>query len=402
MLLGYINPIFRRRVLRKVSAAVSGRTSASLKYPSRRISSIRISRAVTPLPHNFNQKESHPVVKKGELYNGCYETLRNIGCGRYSTVWSVRDRRTEEELVMKVLVSSLTDNKLGPDEAGVMTILRNGNPKSPGKNHVCQLLDSFIHSGPTGRHLCLILEPLGLSIHDIYRSFSLSLPLILVQRIANHVLQGLQYIHECGVIHTDIKADNIMMTGTGFPAEQSTMELEIAELFSNRYKLTDFGSANTMSRQWAAVIQPLALRSPEVLIDAPWDTKVDIWNFGCLMYEFARGAALFDPTWQNNETGMDTTQTHLAQIAGLLGEFPVEFLKQGKKTPDYFDTNGKLLCPGKYNITLSDLLVRGGHPPEDLPPFIDFLSHTLTINPQARWSASQLLKHPWMQNTIDF
>ncbi|KAI0074555.1 hypothetical protein K474DRAFT_1665278 [Panus rudis PR-1116 ss-1] len=62
------------------------------------------------------------------------------------------------------------------------------------------------------------------------------------------------------------------------------MELEIAELFSNRYKLTDFGSANTMSRQWAAVIQTLALRSPEVLIDAPWDTKVDIWNFGCLMY----------------------------------------------------------------------------------------------------------------------
>lgn len=42
--------------------------------------------------------------------------------------------------------------------------------------------------------------------------------------------------------HTDIKADNIMMTGAGFPEGQSTMELDIADLFRTTYKLTDFGS----------------------------------------------------------------------------------------------------------------------------------------------------------------
>ncbi|KAI0073440.1 kinase-like protein [Panus rudis PR-1116 ss-1] len=367
---------------------------------SRSVSTIRISRAATPLPPHLNEKEFHPV-QQGELYSDRYEAIRNLGRGRYSTVWSVRDVRTEQELVMKVLVSSLTDDSRGPDEVGIMTILRNGNPQSPGRNHVCQLLDSFIHSGPHGRHICLVLEPLGLSVHDIYKSFRHSLPLILVQRIANHVLQGLQYVHECGVIHTDIKADNIMMTGTGFPAEQSVVDLEIGKLFRESYKLTDFGSANTTSRQWAAVIQPLALRSPEVLIDAPWDTKTDIWNFGCLMYEFARGAVLFDPTWQNKETGMDPTQTHLAQIVGLLGKFPTDLLKRAKKAQDYFDTDGNLRHPGKYSITLNDLLARGGHDPEELPPFIDFLSHALAIDPQVRWSASELLGHPWMQNVVD-
>lgn len=118
--------------------------------------------------------------------------------------------------------------------------------------------------------------------------------------------------------------------------------------------------ANRVSRQWAGVIQPLALRAPEVLIDAPWDTKTDIWNFGCLvrlfcsmhavvltitlqMYELARGSALFDPTWQNAETGMDATETHLSQMSGLFGEFPTDLLAKGKKTSTYFDPYG-LFC----------------------------------------------------------
>ena len=103
---------------------------------------------------------------------------------------------------MKVMVSSLTNNTRGPDELRIMSILRDGNPQSPGKSHVCQLLDSFTHDGPNGSHICLVLEPLGLSMLDVYRSFPGSLPLILVQRIAKHLLLGLQYIHECGVIHT--------------------------------------------------------------------------------------------------------------------------------------------------------------------------------------------------------
>lgn len=156
------------------------------------------------------------------------------------------------------MVSSLTDNNRGPDELGIMTLLRDG-PQLLGKDHVCALLDSFIHQGSNGRHICLVLEPLGISILDVYRSFHGSLPLILVQRVAKHVLQGLQYMHECGVIHTgicflqvaststnwrspDIKGDNILMTGVAFAEGQTTVDLSTTDLFSTTYKLTDFGS----------------------------------------------------------------------------------------------------------------------------------------------------------------
>ncbi|KAJ7686680.1 hypothetical protein B0H17DRAFT_857848, partial [Mycena rosella] len=82
------------------------------------------------------------------------------------------------------------------DELGILSILRDGNPQASGKEHVSQLLNSFVHDGPQGKHICLALELLGISILDVYQSFDGSLPLILVQRVAKHVLQALQYIHE--------------------------------------------------------------------------------------------------------------------------------------------------------------------------------------------------------------
>lgn len=59
------------------------------------------------------------------------------------------------------------------------------------------------------------------------------------------------------------------------------------------------------------------------------------------MYELARGAALFDPAWQNAETGMDHAQTHLAQMVGLLGEFPKAFIAQGERSSTYFNEDGE-------------------------------------------------------------
>ena len=58
------------------------------------------------------------------------------------------------------------------------------------------------------------------------------------------------------------------------------------------------------------------------------------------MYEFARGAVLFDPTWKNEETGMDPVETHLAQMVAVFGPFPQSFLTTGRKARDYFDDMG--------------------------------------------------------------
>ena len=105
---------------------------------------------------------------------------------------------------MKVLVGDLTitDKKGGWDELGMLKLIREKDPQSWGYHHVCQLLDSFTHQGPNGNHICLVLEAMSLSVLDVYRAFPCAMPLPLLKRVCKHVLRALQYLHECGIIHT--------------------------------------------------------------------------------------------------------------------------------------------------------------------------------------------------------
>jgi serine/threonine protein kinase len=91
----------------------------------------------------------------------------------------------------------------------------------PGARHVVSLLDYFSTRGRSRNesHVCMVLEPLGetlLNFLDRYRTQyggngELSgVPMNLVKVIAKQVLMGLEYLHdECGLVHTDIKPENI-------------------------------------------------------------------------------------------------------------------------------------------------------------------------------------------------
>ena len=58
------------------------------------------------------------------------------------------------------------------------------------------------------------------------------------------------------------------------------------------------------------------------------------------MYEFARGAKLFDPQWNIEESGLTPYETHLAQMVGLLGEFPRTLLDSSPRAKQYFNAEG--------------------------------------------------------------
>ncbi|KAF8809197.1 kinase-like protein [Phlegmacium glaucopus] len=179
---------------------------------------------------------------------------------------------------------------------------------------------------------------------------------------------------------------------------ESKLQLQYNDCCSSDQLLTNFGAANRMENRFAQVIQPRALRAPEVIIGADWDTKANIWNLGCLLYEFARGAPLFNPFWKNEESGMKPAEAHLAQITGLFGQFPFEFMRKGTESNWYFDDKGHLLKgAGRYVMTLEALLSRARHLPQEIQEVAN-LSQMLVIDPTKRLSAGQLLEHPWLQN----
>ena len=80
---------------------------------------------------------------------------------------------------------------------------------SDGRNCVVRLLDSFEHSGPHGKHVCMVFEKLGENLLTLIKRFEYrGLPLPYVRQIAQQTLVGLDYLHrERQIIHTDLKPE---------------------------------------------------------------------------------------------------------------------------------------------------------------------------------------------------
>ncbi|KAI0737418.1 kinase-like domain-containing protein [Daedaleopsis nitida] len=84
----------------------------------------------------------------------------------------------------------------------------------PGRSHVISFLDHFRHKGPNGTHVCMVFEVLGENLLGlIKRHQNKGVPMHVVKQIAKQILLGLDYMHRCcGVIHTDLKPENVLIS----------------------------------------------------------------------------------------------------------------------------------------------------------------------------------------------
>ncbi|MCA9524652.1 MAG: serine/threonine protein kinase, partial [Myxococcales bacterium] len=100
------------------------------------------------------------------------------------------------------------------------------------------------------------------------------------------VLKGLFALHERGVVHRDIKPDNIMVDWS-----------------KKRVVITDLGLAQPLDGSRLSVVGQIvgsiAFMAPERMRDAPFDHRVDIWSVGTILYYLATGAFPFDAESQD-------------------------------------------------------------------------------------------------------
>ncbi|KAG2126926.1 kinase-like domain-containing protein [Suillus clintonianus] len=384
-----------------------------------------------PLDLPADQNGGFYSATLGKKLNSTYTIVRKLGWGQHSSVWLAKHEgeREQQYVAVKILTSHATQvqHQLS-NELGLLQAVRDlaRESSNPGRTHVVTLLDSFEVSSTQGRHLCLVHEAMGI----FPKISSLGFPVPLVKVVAKQLLLALDFLHrECHVVHTDLKPDNILVkldnvkTAIEIREEESRSVapmhkvsskprhailsrplrvlssdelLDSIQLSKLDVKLTDFGTAVSVNGFHPDIIQPFALRAPEVILGCEWGTSADIWNLGCLIFEFLTGHWLFvprgGPTWTPEAY-------HLAHMPAMAGEeFDTTHFQTGKHLGKYFDDDGKLRIKveeiqGLENVLESYKVVGD----DELSMCTSFLRSMLRLKPSDRASAADLMQHEWLK-----
>lgn len=160
-----------------------------------------------------------------------------------------------------------------------------------------------------------------------------------------------------------------------------------------------------MVAQWAdrepttRIISPYALRAPEVILGADFDTKVDIWSLGCLTFELLTGHWLFQP---QGGPAWSIEDDHLAKMMELTGEkFSKTMLARCRNREEYFDEDGNLRrIEQLFPVTVEQAMMNHGMPEAEALPAAAFVRACLRLNPAERSSASDLESHTWLETAF--
>ena len=144
----------------------------------------------------------------------------------------------------------------------------------PASPHCTQLLDEFTipGKGSAGSHMCFVMPVYGGDVKALAEARTTALPFPLVKRILLHLLRGIAYVHGRGIVHTDIKPDNIFFSTTMIADD---IEAWLTKEPSRRHAL----EASHDGPVHAAVSQPLPMISEDEAMRATYLLA----DFGCGM-----------------------------------------------------------------------------------------------------------------------
>lgn len=208
-----------------------------------------------------------------------FEVVRVLGTGGMGAVWLVRDRFLDRLVALKVLLQA----QASPDRRE--RFLREARTSARLEHpHIIDVYRADESNGVVWFTMRFIDgESLGARIRD--RG---PIPLHEGLRILREVAWGLAYAHARGVIHRDIKPDNILL-----------------DRDSGRAVVTDFGISRDAVQGDSHltldghVLGSVHFMSPEQASDEPLDGRSDIYALGCVAYLMFSGVVPFDGSAQS-------------------------------------------------------------------------------------------------------
>ncbi|CRG86382.1 hypothetical protein PISL3812_03388 [Talaromyces islandicus] len=110
-------------------------------------------------------------------------------------------------------------------------------------------------------------------------------------------------------------------------------------------KISDFGAAFWTNDPPKSTVTPLALRAPELIFEESFGSSIDIWSFGCLIYELLTGVQLFNVYPIGSDYKDQDDDDHLLDLNDVIEPLPDSWLSKWPRAYKYFGPNGERLVP---------------------------------------------------------
>lgn len=201
----------------------------------------------------------------GTTVDGRYTVRSRLARGGMSTVYLATDQRLERDVALKVLHPHLAN-----DPTFLERLSREAKAAaSLSHPHIVGVLDQ----GEDGHIAYLVMEYVkGHTLRDTLGEQG-PLPPRLALALIDPVIEGLAAAHRSGLIHRDVKPENVLIADDG------------------RIKVGDFGLARAISANTStgALIGTVAYLAPELVLGQPADARSDIYSAGIMLYEMLTG-----------------------------------------------------------------------------------------------------------------
>lgn len=206
----------------------------------------------------------------GATIDGRYRILSRIARGGMAGVYLATDLRLERNVAIKIMHGHLVD-----DPAYAEKFIREAR-------HTARLthpnIVSVYDQGQENDILFLVMEYLpGMTLRELLNDFG-TLTVDQTLDITSAVLQGLDAAHREGILHRDVKPENVMLVDDG------------------RIKIGDFGLARPVTsatQTGATLMGTIAYIAPELLQRGTSDFRSDLYSVGIMLYEMLTGRQPF-------------------------------------------------------------------------------------------------------------
>ncbi|XP_029286748.1 homeodomain-interacting protein kinase 1 isoform X4 [Cottoperca gobio] len=337
-----------------------------------------------------------------------YEVLEFLGRGTFGQVAKCWKRGTNEIVAIKILKNHPSYARQGQIEVGILNRL---SAENADEYNFVRSYECFQHKG----HTCLVFEMLEQNLYDFLKHSKFSpLPLRHIRPILQQVATALMKLKSLGLIHADLKPENIMLVD---PLRQPY-----------RVKVIDFGSASHVSKAVCSTyLQSRYYRAPEIILGLPFCEAIDMWSLGCVIAELFLGWPLYPGASEYDQI------RYISQTQGLPAEY---LLSAGSKTSRFFNRGPdssyplwRLKTPSEHEMEMgikskearkyifnclddmmqvnlsshlegTDMLAEKA----DRREFIDLLKRMLRLDADKRITPTKTLGHPFvtMSHLMDY